>query len=393
MANETERKPWGWIALAAAVVLVIIFAVTRGSDTTPGATSPENETGPIRFGAIAPLTGDAAAYGLPIKRTLDLLVEQANATGGMNGRNIEVIWEDGKCDGTNTTTAAQKLLNVDKVNFIFGGLCSTETLAIAPLTQQARAILLSSASSSPDISSAGDLVYRTYPSDAYAGKILAAYAEKELKADKVAIISENTDFAQGLRNAFKNAFPGEEAIDETYNTGDTDFRTLANKVENAEVDVVYLIVQSVTPGELLLKQLEEGGVEAVIFGSDPMLDRTRVAENPSLYEGVILPELAIDETAQITKDFFGKYKEKYGTDPEFPSFQAAQYDAFYITLEAMKAVGTNPEKIAEYYNTKVKNRVGMVGNFNFDGNGDAILDLHLRKIMDGKITDMGLYKL
>lgn len=388
--ENTQKSPWAWWILGAIIVIALVWwAKAGGVAVAPVA----KETGPIKIGAVAPLTGDAAAYGLPIQRSINLAVDEANKAGGINGRQVELIWEDGKCTGTDAVTAAQKLLNVDQVKYIFGGLCSSESLAMVPLTQEARVLLINGVSSSPDLTKAGDLFFRTYPSDAFAGQVMASYASKDLHAERVAVISENTDFAQGLRKVFTSAFTGDVSVDETYNTGTTDFRTFATKVKEANVDAVYVVAQTFTPAQLIIRQLREAGVTAVILGSDPLLDRKLVTENAALFEGIILPELGIDDSNEKTKAFLDAYKAAYNTDPEFPSYMAAAVDATNLTFEAMRAGNMTPEAIATYFNTNVKDWPGTVGTFNFDADGDAILQLNLRKIEKGSFTDLGPYKL
>jgi len=379
-----------WAIGAIIVVLGIVYFTSQAPQTP-------QETGPIKIGGIAPLTGDAAAYGVADQNGKILAIEEINAAGGVDGRMIEVVWEDAKCNGTDATTAVQKLLNVDQVRIVLGGSCSGETLAAAQLTQPARALLFSALSSSPDVTTAGDLVFRTYPSDAFAGKIMATYAAKDLGLKSAAVISENTDFAQGLRKVFVQSFIDLEknvVFDEAFNTGDTDFRTLITKLKAGNPDVVYVVTQTITPAELILKQLREAGVNVVILGSDPMLDRDAVAKNPTLFEGIVLPELALDEMNEKTAAFLSGYEERFGTSPEFPGYIAASYDSVYLLAEAIREIdSTDPEKIAEYFNTKVSNWQGAIGTFNFDENGDAVLNLSLRKIVGGEVTDMGPYVL
>ena len=133
------------------ILLCLIFA---GCTITGNVTK---ET--IRIGAIGPFTGDAAVYGQSEKNAIELAVQEINLDGGINGKKLEVIYEDGKCNGMDAATAAQKLINVDKVDIILGGVCSGETLAIAPLAEANEVLVFSSFSSSPDVTNAGDFIF------------------------------------------------------------------------------------------------------------------------------------------------------------------------------------------------------------------------------------------
>src|SRR3989344_5758192 len=127
----------------------------------------------IRIGFIGPLSGDVASIGQSVKAAIELGVEEVNQAGGINGQPLEVIYEDGKCGPKDSTDAANKLINIDKVPVIIGGGCSSETLAAAPIAETSKVTLLSYCSSNPKITESGDYIFRTYPSDAFQGKVAA----------------------------------------------------------------------------------------------------------------------------------------------------------------------------------------------------------------------------
>lgn len=383
--EDTARKGglWGYLALAA-VAVVIIVAFAAGNEGT-------QETEPIKFGAIAPLTGDAASYGVADQHAKMLAVEEINAAGGIDGRQIEVVWEDSKCNGTDGATAVQKLINVDQAQFVLADSCSGATLAELAITEPAGVFLLSGLASSPDLTIEGDHFFRTYPSDAFAGRVVAAYATKDLGAETVAIISEKTDYAQGLRKSFMAGYTRTIMVDESYDSDETDFRTIATKVKEANVDAVYVSPQTPATGLLVLKQLQEAGVTVQILTNDAMLDRGLIAENKGLYEGVISPEVALDETNARTKEFVDGYTAKYGVAPEYPGYLAAAYDSVYLLAEAMAAGNWTPDEVKNYFETQIHDWPGAIGTFNFDAAGDAVLGLHLRKVVDGEVTDLGPY--
>src|SRR3989344_6023695 len=246
------------------------------------------ETGTIKLGVLLPLTGDAAQYGESESRAIQVAVEEINNAGGVKGRQLEIVTEDGKCDPQAAGTAAQKLVNIDKVKIIIGGACSGETLAAAEITEPAEVILISPSASSPKVTEAGDFVFRTYPSDALAGRIAAKYAYEKLNVRKAAVFTELTDYSQGLREVYKEAFAdlgGQIVSDETYNTGDVDFRTQILKIKNSRPDVVYIVPQSPTTGLAIIQQLRENRVTAKFTTAEVLLDRQVVGENKETLEG------------------------------------------------------------------------------------------------------------
>ncbi|MEK7185690.1 MAG: ABC transporter substrate-binding protein, partial [Patescibacteria group bacterium] len=173
------------------VLVLIVWGIT--AFTNPSG-APVSETGPIKIGFIGPLSGDAAVYGETEKNAVEIALEEINQSGELK-RRLEVIYEDGKCSGKDAVTAAQKMINIDKVSIIFGGVCSSETLGLAPVVESNKVVLFSAFSSSPLISQSGDYVFRKSPSDSDFGK-----ADAELIASqgikRVAMISENSDYSQ-----------------------------------------------------------------------------------------------------------------------------------------------------------------------------------------------------
>src|SRR3989338_445041 len=380
---QSSSKAIIWVVVVL-VILVGGYYLYRGSAPV--------ETGPIKIGVLQPLTGDAASYGESEYKAIRIAAEEINKTGGINGRQIELIAEDSKCDPQAGGTAAQKLVNVDGVKVIIGGACSGETLAAAKITEPAKVILLSPSASSPKVSEAGDFVFRTYPSDALAGRINARYAYEKLGARKAAVFTELTDYAQGLREVYKTSFQefgGEIVADETYNTGDVDFRTQVLKIKSKNPDIIYVVPQSPTPGVAIFKQLREAGVKAQFTTAEVLLDRQVVKDNAKALEGVIGVEVAVDyDNNTKANSLRTAHRAKFNSDPG--SFAANAYDAVYLIRDAILEKGLNTEKIRDWL-YGVKNWMGSVGAITIDKNGDPVMGENVRKISGGAVSDLGSY--
>ena len=182
-----------FLSLSACIALTLSACQPAGSGDT------------IKIGFIGPLTGDAAAYGVDTLNGAKMKVDEINAAGGINGKQISLIVEDSKCNGADAVSAAQKLANVDKVVGVIGGACSSETLGAAPIFEAAKIVEIGTLSSSPDITKAGDFIFRAYPSDALKTKAMAQYFRSK-GFTKVAVIAENTDFCVGFRHALHKHF-------------------------------------------------------------------------------------------------------------------------------------------------------------------------------------------
>ncbi|MBM3227494.1 ABC transporter substrate-binding protein [Candidatus Peribacteria bacterium] len=324
------------------------------------------DEGPIKLGYIGPLTGDAASYGIDTLNGTKMKVDEINAAGGINGRQIQLIAEDGKCAGADAATAVQKLVNIDKVIAIVGGQCSGETLAAAPVAEAAKVILLSPLSSSPDVTNAGAYVYRDYPSDALKTKAMAAYFQ-EKGLTKVAVITENTDFAQGFRASLKKDF-GDFAFDEVVEPGTKDFRSLMTRLKNVDFDVFLANGQSPATIAPMVVQLREQGMKQLAITHDAGQSADTLSIGGKSVEGleaINVPALGKDTA------FGSKFIAQYGEPQGAAAFGAHAYDAVGVLAEAIGAVGANGEAIKGYLD-QLEEYPGVVGTFHFDENGDVV---------------------
>ncbi|HSU73107.1 MAG TPA: ABC transporter substrate-binding protein [Candidatus Binatia bacterium] len=349
-------------------------------------------SGTLVIGGMYPLTGDGAAYGIPIQHATDIAIKELNDAGGIGGKDLKIVWEDSKCDAKDGATAAQKLTGVDNVKVILGGICSGETLAAAPITEEAGVILLSPSSTNPKITDAGDFVFRTAPSDAYGGKVAAEYARKQ-GYKTVSIIAENSDYAQGLRTVFRDSFKalgGSIANEQTFDPDASDFKTIVLKVVDIYPDAVYLAPQTPAKGVLLLKQLREQGYKGPIVTAEVLIGRDVIKEHPDLVEGIAGVEVHFDETNPKAKKLFDEYRSLYNEDPPFPAYMAAAYDNVNLIADA---IGANDGEIdadqIKDYLYHVKDYDGALGKLTFDQNGDPILDFDVKKVIGGNLVVLG----
>lgn len=347
-----------------------------------------NET--IKIGFIAPLTGDAASYGEYVLKSFKLAIEDYN---NLHNMKFDVVYEDGKCDGKIAVAALNKLISVDKVKYVIGGLCSGETLAMTPVAEANKIILFTPGSGSPDITNAGDYIFRNLASDDYTAKEIAKIAIKN-EDKRIGTITENLDYPQTLKKAFKNYYTsqgGEIQFDEAFNSETSDFRTIIAKAKSQNVTSIYLITQSYKTSALILKQMKEQSFIPKIYTSEATISEEALNYYGSSYkgllEGAIFTQPKFDETNIKTADVLEKFKSKYGTieGPIPPVYIATYYDSVYLLGEAIENSGNSPDKVKDYF-YKIKNWQGAVGNFSFDKNGDAVTDVEAKIVRNGKIV-------
>lgn len=387
---KTIFRGFGITALGAAMVFALAAcadAPADETDTTPEAgeeSMTEDTTGPIKVGAILPLTGDGAAYGDPMQKVAQIALEKVNADGGVNGRELEFIWEDGKCNGADAANAARKLIDVDKVQLIYGGFCSSETLAIAPIAEKAGVIVLSPGSSSPDVTNAGDYIFRNYPSDATQGLVLAEEANRR-GYKKVAILSEQNDYTLGLQGAFEGSFDGEVEV-QTFLPNDSDFRTPLLKLKTGEPDALFINPQTPAKADLAFKQLEEMEWDVALIGNDVVAGfQDLISKYADTLEGMLVAEFAFDRNNPEFMALEDKYSENTGEDLPYGTYASTSYDAVFILAEAIAAAGNDADAVKAHLYA-IDARAGLGGSLTFDENGDPEAGHRLEEIQGGEVV-------
>lgn len=349
---------------------------------------PAGPQGPIKLGYIGPLTGDAASYGNDTLNAARMKVEEVNAMGGIKGRQVELIAEDGRCNGADAASAAQKLVNVDKVVAIVGGQCSSETLAAAPIVEAAQIVLLSPVSSSPAVADAGDFTFRVMPGDNHKAVVTARYLERE-KFEKLALLSENTDYATGLRDALVQAFGTDKVVfNETVDPGTKDFRSLMTRLQEVAFDVFFPNAQSDSVAAAMVQQFREAGFTQKIVSQD-VADSANLGKiAPEAVEGMRLVNTSNTLGEGGPDSFAARFRAKFGPAQSSQSFATLAYDAAGILLDAIETVGTDGVAMRdELY--ALPGYDGAAGVLSFDAQGEVEgVGYALKEFRNGEIVEL-----
>lgn len=369
-------KKWIWIIIVVIVAILIAVLLSGSKDTSV-----------IKIGVIGPLSGDAAVFGEPINNAVNLAEKQINAAGGVNGRMVQLISEDGKCDGSTAVSAAQKLINVDGVKFIIGGTCSSETLAIAPIVDAAKILVISPSATSPKISGVSKYVFRNAPSDAGRGVVIGDYVLKSYK--KIAAITEQTDYAQGITATFIAELQKNNVslvANEVFSEKTTDFRSILLKIKQAEPEIILLSPQ--TPANLvrLAQQARTMGINAQFITAE--FNDPTVVTAGSITEGMVIAIAPSLSTQGRGGDLLSAYKAEFGKDATYPYYVGAAYDDLNLLLSGIAKYGEDTTKVRDYLsNLKAYN--GTLGTYSFDQNGDIVgINFVFQKIIGGKLVDI-----
>ena len=366
----------GFGLLVAVLAIASLGLFLQGTPTGQVALATGQEK--ITIGAIQPLTGSAASVGQGARAAIELAVEEINAKGGINGKRLEVLIEDSKCDATAASTAAKKLIEIDNVPVIIGGLCSGETIAVAPFAEKAKVVLFSNCSSNPKISGLGDFVFRDFPSDSFQGKIAAELAFNKLNARKVAVFSCQTDYCAGIREVFKEEFSkigGAIVADELFDQQTNDVRTQLLKIKETNPDLVYFLAYS-AEAAVGIRQAKELGLEKPMLGADAWDDPALWSTVGNAGEGAMYTAVFSPKNEKFMEALALKVGK--GNETLYCSGQA--FDAVKIIADAMRQCGTESSciKNALY---KLQDYKGISGTISFDKNGDLATANYAIKIV------------
>lgn len=366
------------------IVIPIIFALVL-SLTFWGCGEKEKV---IKIGSILPLTGDSADWGANGKYGIDLAVEEINQSGGVNGKKLEVVYEDSQADPKIAVSVVRKLISVNKVPAIVGDIVSATTLAMAPIVEKEQVVLVGISTSAPAITNAGEYTFRVWPSDTYEGTALAKFVYE--KGDrKICILHIQNDYGVGLRDVFRKVFTdlgGQILADAGYAKDETDFKSRLTQFSSLRPDGIYL-VSYYTDAALVLKQAAELGIKTQFFGATAVESPKLIELAGKAAEGLIYPivsDFDPDNPNEKAKKFIANLKAKFNVEPHWASTHS--YDAVYVIVEGMKRGGLTGSEIQKAM-ANIKGYIGVTSEITFDEFGDVInKPVTIRWVKDGKFV-------
>ncbi len=352
---------------------------------------------PIKVGAILAVTGPASFLGSPEAKTLEMLAEEINAKGGVDGAPIELIIKDSVGDPEKAISFAKQLIEEEKVFAIIGPSRSGETMKIKNIMEEAKTILLSCAAAEVIVNPVAKYVFKTPQKDSFAVKKIFMQMNK-MGIKKIGVVVGNTGFGKAGKEQIEKIAPEygiEILISEVYDKKATDLTAVATKLKAKNVEAV--INWSIVPAQsIIVKNMRQIGMDVPLFQSHGFGNIKFVEAAGSAAEGIIFPagRLLVADTLpanHVQKAVLTKYKNDYETKYQEPvsTFGGHAYDALVILVEALKKAGTaDKEKVRDAIE-QLQNVVGTGGVFNFsaeDHNGLGIDAFEMLTVKDGKFA-------
>lgn len=362
--------------------LVLLFLAVGCSGPHEGDRSTAASAAAIEVGAVLPLTGSAAEWGTPVRKALLLAQDEINGSGGINGKKIHLNIEDDRCDASGGISALQKIIATQRPVAVIGAVCSAVTLAIAPVAERSRIVLISPASTNPAITNAGDYIFRVIPTDALRGTIFARYVYAQGHRT-VSLLYIKNDAGVGNKDSFAAEFRrlgGRVASEDSYPENSRDVRSQLAKIAAAKPDAI-MIVSYPEDSALVLRQAHELGIQPPLYFQTEALDDPNVIKNAAgAADGVtyILPAPA---TGGAAVAFADKYKRKWGGPPE--TFAAEGYDSLMLIATLLRKTATVSSDVLKSELYKTADYAGASGTITFDGNGDVLKPMAIKRIVNG----------
>ena len=374
--------------ILASAMSVMLFAGCSGTSTGGDSDSAsKSDSGDIiKIGAIGPLSGSASTYGISVKEGAQLLEEEINKAGGINGKQIKFLFEDDQATADAAMQAFNKLVDSDGVCAILGGVTSGATLAIAPNATQREIPMITPTGTEPTIADVGgEYMFRGCFVDSFQGDVLAKYASEDLSAKTAAVLyNAGSDYSKGIADSFKEKFEaagGQVGEFLTYNDKDTDFNAQLTKIKGLNPDVLILPDYYNTVG-LITKQARGMGITSQFLGGDGWESEKLVEIGGDSVDGAMyVNHYYSGDTDEAVKTFVDSYKAKYNKEPD--AFAALSYDTSKILVKAIeKANSTEGPAIKDAL--KGMELQSVTGDIKFGEDRSAIKSAAIIKVNKGQ---------
>jgi branched-chain amino acid transport system substrate-binding protein len=345
----------------------------------------------IKIGFQVPLTGPSATDGKSAQIAGEMAVEDINAAGGVLGQKLQLITYDDQAKSDQAIFTANKLIGEDGVKLVVNGSYSASGRAAAPVFQKAGVVMIAAYGVHPDITRAGDYMFRLVHLGPPQGAATALYIGKTLGLKKISTITMDNDYGQATMDGFLEAAPkyGIEVLNKySYSLKDRQFGSIVASVKRDNPDGVYATGYFFTAGPLVA-QLRAAGVTVPIIGSQAF-DSEKFIEiaGPAAEGTYIIDSFDRDRQDEALQKFFAEFKKRAGYAPE--GVAATTYSAVRLMADGIKRAGSaEPDKVRDAIAAS-KDYPLLEGNMNgFNSLHEIIMPIQVNAIKDGKFTPAG----
>ncbi len=372
------------------LMAILIAAGCVNKEGNTNNTEVSSASGDIKIGVLITYTGGLGPIGEGMANGARLAAREINKET-IKGNNVTLIIEDTGTNPAKAAEAAKKLIDIDKVQVIIGGVASSETLAVAPIAERSKVVLISPSSTAPSITDAGEYIFRVIGSDNLQGEAIARLAMAKNFTQPETLV-ENNDYGIGLETVFKAKFNGTVKNSIHYEKGKADYRAELDIIKKTNPDAI-IYVGYPAEASTILQQAKQLGLKTKWIAAEGIADPV-MFENKDVaaeMEGMYLTRPASPEGNPEYQKFFKLYKEMYGKDPGI--YSDTEYDATMLAAAAIREAGNDGEKIKNALPAISQNYTGVTGNKSFDENGDVPQDYIVLEVINKTMVPIGNWSL
>jgi branched-chain amino acid transport system substrate-binding protein len=296
--------------------------------------------GELKLGVAEALTGNAAQYGLPIRKGFELAVSEINAGGGINGNKIQLVIEDEQGKKEEAINVFKKLIFQDKALMLFGPTLSNSAQASDPVAQAAKIVVFGTSNTADGITSIGNYVFRNSVTEADILPITLKAAVKATGIKRVAVFYGNDDiFTKSAYDNFNKALQAQKipiVTTETFSKGDVDFKPQLTKIKNSNADAIVLAALIAEGGPIMVQARQLGIMLPFLSGNgmnSPRLFELAKDSSDGLWVG---SPWSVENPSAENKRFISAFQKVHNGLPD--QFAAQAYDAMHIVAQAIKKI-------------------------------------------------------
>lgn len=335
-----------------------------------------------RIGLIAPLTGPRSDGGEYMRRAMMIAQSDLRAQGR---GNINIQIEDSAYDPKNAVAAFKKLVEFSKAKVVVGAIGSSEALAICPLAERYKIPLVITYAQSDEISQAGDYVFRINTSSGQESPFFAKYLAPRIKGEKLGVIAIQTAFSPSYLRNFTPTFKeggGVIASIEEYASEELDFRSYLLRLRSKHINNILLLGTPRQYAHIILQAAQMKYFPKFFSFGNESKEIMQIAGSHA--EGLTYA-YSYDSLGQgiKVKEFRDKYVARFNEEPEAVAVNT--YDALMLSSACLKNSSVSSAEIRDcLYRTK--DYEGASGKFSIDKNGDAIKQMFIKEVREGKFV-------
>ncbi|AIF49584.1 ABC transporter substrate-binding protein [Pelosinus sp. UFO1] len=371
------------------VVVSLVVLMMAGALAGCGSSASKD----IKIGILNEMTGGNATMGTSSANGAKMAIKEANAKGGVLGKQLQAVIADNKSEPSESANAMTKLATQDKVVAVTGIFASSNAIATSSVAEATKIPFVAVGATNPKVTvdeksgKVKDYTFRVCFIDPFQGTVGANFVLNTLQLKKAVMLVDNSsDYSKGLSSFFKDAFTkggGNILAEEAYLQKDQDFKTILTKVKALNAEVIYIPGYYEEVGKIV-KQAREIGITVPIVGGDgwdsPKL--VEVGTGAALNNTYFTNHYSVDDTSATSQAFVEAYKKEYGQVPD--AMAVLGYDAANIVIDAIKRANSiDPEKIREAL-AATKDFPAITGATTLNATHDAVKSVVIIEMKDGK---------